>query len=151
MAATESQMLPLGTEAPEFSLPDPEGVLHGLANQAPAHLVMFICNHCPFVVHVQDELARLGRDYVAHGVDVIAISSNDVATHPQDGPEFMARFAAANGFSFPYLYDESQEVAKAYRAGRDKIAGTDLYFDLDLLADPDDPRDLFGMLQRSVG
>ncbi len=116
MAAVESQMLPLGTAAPEFSLPDPAGALHGLAEGAPAHLVMFICNHCPFVVHVQDELARLGRDYVPRGVDIVAISSNDVGTYPQDGPEFMARFAADNGFTFPYLYDETQAVAKAYRA-----------------------------------
>ncbi|MEM1412337.1 MAG: thioredoxin family protein [Pseudomonadota bacterium] len=116
MAATESQMLPLGTTAPAFSLPDPDGVEHGLAAHAPAHLVMFICNHCPFVVHVQDELARLGADYGAHGVDIIAISSNDVTTHPQDGPAYMKRFAAENGFGFPYLYDESQAVAKAYRA-----------------------------------
>jgi peroxiredoxin len=116
MAAVESQMLPLGTAAPEFSLPDPAGVLHGLAEGAPAHLVMFICNHCPFVVHVQGELARLGRDYGPRGVDLVAISSNDVGTHPQDGPGHMARFAAENGFSFPYLYDETQAVAKAYRA-----------------------------------
>lgn len=116
MAATESQMLPLGTTAPDFSLPDPDGALHGLADMAPAHLVMFICNHCPFVVHVKDELARLGHDYGPHGVDIVAISSNDVSTHPQDGPEHMKRFAAANGFTFPYLYDASQDVAKAYRA-----------------------------------
>lgn len=116
MAAVESQMLPLGTEAPAFSLPDPDGTRHGLADQAPAHLVMFICNHCPFVVHVREELARLGRDYGGHGVDILAISSNDVRTHPADGPEHMKTFAAENGFTFPYLYDESQDVAKAYRA-----------------------------------
>ncbi len=116
MAAVESQMLPLGTVAPEFSLPDPAGGLHGLAEGAPAHLVMFICNHCPFVVHVKDGLARLGKDYGPRGVDIIAISSNDIGTHPQDGPEFMARFAADNGFTFPYLFDETQAVAKAFRA-----------------------------------
>jgi peroxiredoxin len=116
MPAVESRMMPLGTAAPDFSLPDPDGALHALADQAPAHLVMFICNHCPFVVHVQEELARLGRDYAPHGVDMVAISSNDVSTHPQDGPAFMKKFAAKNGFVFPYLYDESQDVAKAYGA-----------------------------------
>ena len=116
MPAVESRMLPLGTIAPDFSLPDPDGELFGLADGAPAHLVMFICNHCPFVVHVKEELARLGRDYAPHGVDIVAISSNDVTTHPQDGPAFMKAFAANNGFVFPYLHDESQAVAKAYGA-----------------------------------
>ena len=116
MVAVTSQMLPLGTEAPAFELPDSDGVLHGLTQGAPAHLVMFICNHCPFVVHVKDELARIGHDFGPRGVDIIAISSNDVSTHPQDGPKDMAHFAADNGFTFPYLYDETQEVAKAYRA-----------------------------------
>jgi peroxiredoxin len=116
MAAVESQMLPLGTVAPEFSLPDPSGDLHGLADEAPAHLVMFICNHCPFVVHVREELARIGRDFAPHGVDIIAISSNDIDTHPQDGPGHMMKFAAESGFNFPYLYDEDQAVAKAYHA-----------------------------------
>ena len=77
---------------------------------------MFICNHCPFVVAVKEELARLGRDYGSRGVDLIAISSNDIDSHPQDAPPHMKRFAADNGFTFPYLYDASQEVAKAYRA-----------------------------------
>ena len=116
MPAVESRMLPLGTPAPEFSLPDPDGEHFGLADGGPAHLVMFICNHCPFVVHVQEELARLGRDYAPQGVDIVAISSNDVTTHPQDGPAFMKTFAAGNGFVFPYLYDESQAVARAYGA-----------------------------------
>lgn len=116
MPAVESTMLPLGTSAPSFSLPDPDGQLHALADNAAAHLVMFICNHCPFVVHVQEELARLGRDYCSQGVDILAISSNDVTTHPQDGPQYMKKFAEANGFEFPYLYDETQEVARAYGA-----------------------------------
>ncbi len=116
MVAVESRMLPLGTPAPEFSLPDADGQVHGLAEQAPAHLVMFICNHCPFVVHVQDELARLGRDYGPRGVDILAISSNDAQAYPQDAPEHMKTFAAANGFTFPYLHDASQDVARAYRA-----------------------------------
>jgi len=116
MAAVESQMLPLGTQAPAFSLPDPDGNVHALAEEARAHLVMFICNHCPFVVHVKEELARIGREYGERGVDVIAISANDTTTHPQDAPEHMKTFAADNGFTFPYLYDERQEVAKAYKA-----------------------------------
>lgn len=116
MAAVESQMLPIGTEAPEFSLPDPGGATHGLAADAPAHLVMFICNHCPFVVHVKEELARIGQEYGPKGVDIVAISSNDVETHPQDGPGHMMKFAAENRFNFPYLYDEDQAVARAYQA-----------------------------------
>ncbi len=116
MAAVESRMLPLGTEAPEFSLPDPDGTLHGLPEGGSATLVMFICNHCPFVVHVREELAALGRDYGNRGVGIVAISSNDVDTHPQDAPDRMKVFAAENGFTFPYLYDESQAVARAYQA-----------------------------------
>ena len=116
MSATESEMLELGTEAPEFSLPDPDGVFHSLVAGKQAYLVMFICNHCPFVVHVRDELAHLGRDYLSQAVSIVAISSNDVAAHPADGPELMKQEAEANGYEFPYLYDESQEVAKAYSA-----------------------------------
>jgi len=116
VAATESRMLELGTDAPAFSLPDPDGGLHTLADGASAYLVMFICNHCPFVVHVRDELARLGRDYGGQGVAIYAISSNDVTTHPDDAPEHMKRVAAVTGFVFPYLYDADQSVARAYRA-----------------------------------
>lgn len=116
MSATESEMLELGTLAPEFSLPDPDGVMNSLGDGKQAYLVMFICNHCPFVVHVRDELAHLGRDYLSKAVAIVAISSNDVATHPADGPQQMKEEAAKNGYEFPYLYDESQEVAKAYRA-----------------------------------
>jgi peroxiredoxin len=116
MPAVESQMLPLGTPAPSFTLPDPDGALHSLRNDAPATLVMFICNHCPFVVHVQSELARLGVDYATRGVALYAINSNDVITHPSDHPRFMKIEAERAGFTFPYLFDESQSVAKAYGA-----------------------------------
>jgi peroxiredoxin len=118
MAATPSTMLPLGTSAPDFQLPDTSGrtVARDDFAAQPALLVMFICNHCPYVQHVTAELARLGRDYQARGVAIVAISSNDVAQHPEDGPTAMAAFAAAHGFMFPYLYDESQAVAAAYRA-----------------------------------
>jgi peroxiredoxin len=116
MTAVESQMLPLGTKAPEFALPDPDGRVHSLANEANAYLVMFICNHCPFVRHVRHELARLGRDYTRKGVAIYAISSNDVATHPADSPQLMKREAEQCGYVFPYLYDEDQSVARAYRA-----------------------------------
>ena len=116
MAAVESQMLPLGTRAPHFSLPDPDGELHSLADDAGATLVMFICNHCPFVKHIREELARIGRDYAPRGVAIYAINSNDVNTHPGDRPELMKSEAATWGYTFPYLFDESQAVAKAYRA-----------------------------------
>jgi peroxiredoxin len=116
MAAVESQMLPLGTQAPAFSLPDPDGEMHTLRDGAHAYLVMFICNHCPFVKHVREELARIGRDYSARDVAIYAINSNDVTTHPGDSPDKMKEEAAAWGYVFPYLYDASQEVAKAYRA-----------------------------------
>lgn len=118
MAATSSTMTALGFQAPDFSLPDPEGRLVSLSDyaDAPALLVMFICNHCPFVIHVRDELAHLGRDYGPQGVAIVAISSNNIETHPQDSPDKMAAEAQAAGYTFPYLYDESQEVAKAYRA-----------------------------------
>lgn len=116
MVAIESQMLPLGTEAPSFSLPDPDGIRHSLADDASAYLVMFICNHCPFVKHVREELARIGRDYAASGVSIYAINSNDIDQHPRDDPSHMKIEAETWGYSFPYLFDESQDVAKAYRA-----------------------------------
>jgi peroxiredoxin len=116
MAAVESQMLPLGTEAPAFSLPDPDGEVFSLADGAAAYLVMFICNHCPYVKHVREELARIGRDYSERNVAIYAINSNDVSTHPGDSPDKMKEEAARWGYVFPYLYDASQEVAKAYRA-----------------------------------
>ncbi len=116
MARTESRMLKLGTEAPEFALPDPDGKTWTLADRAPAYLVMFICNHCPFVKHVADEIAALGRDYGQRGVAVYAISSNDVEKHPDDSPEKMKTEAKQRGYTFPYLYDADQSVAKAYDA-----------------------------------
>jgi peroxiredoxin len=109
-------MLELGTEAPPFSLPDPDGTVHSLREVAAAYVVMFICNHCPFVKHVREELARIGRDYSDRDVAIYAINSNDVTTHPGDSPEKMKEEAAEWGYVFPYLYDESQDVAKAYRA-----------------------------------
>jgi len=118
MAMTPSTMLPLGTKAPHFSLPDTEGrqVSLGDFREARAFLVMFICNHCPFVKHVKHELARLGKDCQARGVAVIAINSNDVATYPDDHPARMAEEARSTGYTFPYLYDATQETAKAYHA-----------------------------------
>ena len=116
MAAVESQMLPLGTSAPAFRLPDPDGEMHELADSADAYLVMFICNHCPFVKHVREELARLGRDYAGRNVAVYAINSNDITTHPGDSPAKMKAEAEEWGYSFPYLFDADQSVAKAYRA-----------------------------------
>lgn len=118
MARTPSTMLPLGTPAPDFSLINVDGKTVSLANfkGAPALLVMFICNHCPYVKHVADHLAQLGSEYRQHGVAVVAISSNDVANYPADSPEQMVAEAEERGYSFPYLYDETQEVAKAYHA-----------------------------------
>lgn len=116
MAAVESQMLALGTKAPDFSLPDPEGTVHSLANDAKAFLVMFICNHCPFVKHITAELARIGRDYGPKGVAIYAINSNDVKNYPDDRPELMRQEAARHGYTFPYLFDETQETAKAFHA-----------------------------------
>lgn len=109
-------MLPLGTEAPAFSLPDPDGKNHSLAPSADAYLVMFICNHCPFVIHVREQLARIGNDYAARGVAIYAINSNDVDKYPADSPAKMKIEAETWGYSFPYLFDQSQDVAKAYRA-----------------------------------
>lgn len=111
-------MLPLGTAAPEFSLPDTRGKTVSLADfqKSPALLVMFICNHCPFVKHVQDPLVDLVKEYQKRGLAAVAINANDVAKYPDDGPDKMAEEAKAKGYPFPYLLDESQEVAKAYRA-----------------------------------
>ncbi len=118
MVRTPSTMLPLGTPAPDFSLPNIDGRTVALADVAGAKatLVMFICNHCPFVKHVADQLAALGRDYAGRGVGIVAISSNDVATHPADSPEQMVHEAEQRGYVFPYLYDQTQEVAHAYHA-----------------------------------
>jgi peroxiredoxin len=116
MPAVGSQMLPLGTQAPAFTLPDPDGALHSLRDDAPATLVMFISNHCPFVIHIRDELARLGAQYQAQGVAIYAINCNDVKSYPADHPDRMKEIAASSEFTFPYLFDESQDIAKAYRA-----------------------------------
>jgi peroxiredoxin len=117
MAAT-SQMLPLGTPIPAFALDDAvSGRNVSSAELAGrAVVVAFICNHCPYVQHLRSELARFGRDYDKRGVAVVGISSNDPASHPQDGPGPMAEEARQHGYVFPYLFDESQEVAKAFRA-----------------------------------
>jgi peroxiredoxin len=118
MARTPSTMLALGTQAPDFRLPDTDGRTVGLSDLAgkKALVVMFICNHCPFVKHVQAELARLGRECDGKGVGVVAISSNDVGQYPDDGPAAMKEEKARAGYAFPYLFDETQAVAKAYRA-----------------------------------
>jgi peroxiredoxin len=118
MSLTPSTMLSLGTVAPGFRLPDTNGAPVSLDDfkGAPAVLVIFLCNHCPYVKHVRHELARLGKEYQAKGVAVVGISSNDVATHPDDSPAMMAREKAEVGYTFPYLYDETQEVALAYQA-----------------------------------
>ena len=118
MVRTPSTMLPLGTLAPDFELLNVDGqmVSYGAAAGKQGTVVMFICNHCPFVKHVADQLAVLGRDYMPRGIGFVAISSNDVSTHPSDSPEQMVAEADERGYPFPYLYDESQEVAKAYHA-----------------------------------
>ena len=118
MVRTPSTMLPLGTAAPDFSLPNLDGRLLSLGDVAGEKetVVMFICNHCPFVKHVADQLAVLGRDYLPRGIGVVAISSNDVSTHPADSPEQMVHEAEERGYLFSYLYDETQEVAQAYHA-----------------------------------
>ena len=116
MAERESQMLELGTRAPEFSLPDPDDRHHTLGNSAAAYLVMFICNHCPYVKHIRAELARLGHDYMPRNVLLVAINSNDANTYPGDSPEKMREEVTTWGYPFPYVIDADQSVAKAYRA-----------------------------------
>ncbi len=119
MALTLSTMLELGTKAPAFQLPD---VVSGKTisletfRDKKGLLVMFICRHCPYVKHVQKELARLGNDYAAKPLGIVAIGSNDVSTHPEDSPDNLKAMATELGFRFPYCYDESQQTAKAYTA-----------------------------------
>jgi peroxiredoxin len=119
MVKTLSTMLDLGTPAPEFELPD---VVSGQTisldtfSGKKALLVMFICRHCPFVKHIQLELARIGRDYREKDIGIVAISSNDAESFPDDAPSSLKEMAAELGFAFPYCYDESQEVALAYEA-----------------------------------
>jgi peroxiredoxin len=119
MARTPSTMIPLTTKAPDFSLPDTasrkELSLQQLKGNV-ATVIMFICNHCPFVKHVNNELVKLGNDYKIKGIGFIAISSNDVVAHPEDGPDLMKKVAIELKYPFPYLYDETQKVAKAYNA-----------------------------------
>jgi peroxiredoxin len=119
MSLTPSTMLPLGTRAPAFTLPDTvSGKLKSLdALKGPkGTVVMFLCNHCPYVKHINAELVRVARDYQRRGIAFVAISSNDAATYPEDAPDQMRQVAAKLGYTFPYLHDESQEVAKAYQA-----------------------------------
>ena len=118
MVKTASTMLPIGTQAPDFRLPDTQGKTVSLADfaTAPALLVIFLCNHCPYVKHVAEGLAKLTREYQQRGVAVVGINSNDVSTYPEDSPEKMAAEAKLRGYAFPYLFDEDQAVAKAYQA-----------------------------------
>ncbi len=118
MVAVNSTMLPLGTRAPAFALADPRGKRVSLAGfkQAPALVIVFMCNHCPYVKHIRAGLAQFARDFRPRGVAVVGINSNDVENYPADSPAKMAEEAHAAGYSFPYLYDEDQAVAKAYRA-----------------------------------
>ena len=119
MAETPSNMIPLGSRAPDFHLPDSRtGKQLSLKDikSDKATVIMFICNHCPYVKHLQTELVATARKYQAHGVSFIAISSNDVNNYPADGPVQMAKEAEKYHYTFPYLYDETQEVAKAYQA-----------------------------------
>jgi peroxiredoxin len=114
-------MVPLGTVAPEFYLKNTNSTAAIYLSFADLKgekgtLVMFICNHCPFVHHVIDEIVRIANDYRVQGIGVVAISSNDINKFPQDAPELMTEFAFENNLEFPYLYDETQEVAKAYNA-----------------------------------
>jgi peroxiredoxin len=118
MVKTASTMLPLGTPAPDFSLPDTEGKTVSLSDfsEARALLVIFMCNHCPYVKHVADGLAKLAKEYQGRGAAVVGINSNDVSSFTDDSPEQMAAEVGRRGYTFPYLFDETQEVAKAYRA-----------------------------------
>lgn len=132
MALTESNPFALGTQAPDFTLlntvSDQNARLSDLKGEKGT-AIFFICNHCPFVIHVNSELVRMAHEYASKGIGFIAISSNNVQTHPQDGPEFMKAHAEKVGYPFPYLYDETQEIAKAY----DATCTPDLYlFDGDL-------------------
>ncbi len=117
MVKTASTMLPLGSAAPDFSLPNVDGKTVSKQDFAGKPLlVVFMCNHCPFVIHLRDDLAKFAREYQEQGLAVVGISSNDVSTHPDDSPERMQDEARKYGYTFPYLYDESQDVAKAYHA-----------------------------------
>ena len=131
MARTPSQMIDLGTEAPNFSLPDVVSGRNVSLDDFPdakGFMIAFICNHCPFVQLIRHEFARYGRDYTDKGIAVIAINSNDILAHPEDGPDAMADDARRFGYTFPYCLDEDQSVAKTYQAA----CTPDLYlFDAD--------------------
>lgn len=119
MARTPSNMLALGTLAPSFNLPDVISDSNKSLNELKGQngtVIMFICNHCPFVIHVNKMLVTIANDYTSKGINFIGISSNDAVNYPQDGPEKMKLHAIENNYSFPYLYDETQEIAKAYDA-----------------------------------
>ena len=120
MVKTASTMLPLGTTAPKFELPDVvssnETISLATFSDCKALLLMFICQHCPFVKHVQQELAKIGQDYSDRSLGIVAISANDVANYPNDSPEKLKQMAEELGFNFPLCYDESQEVSKSYTA-----------------------------------
>jgi len=133
MAYTESNMIPLGTTAPEFELPDPATGktvrLRDVAAGAKATVVMFLCNHCPYVLYVNPEIVRVVAEYKARGVAFVGINSNDAEAYPEDGPDLMPAHAQAVGYDFAYLYDETQEVARIY----DAACTPDFYvFDQDL-------------------
>ena len=118
MALTLSTMLPLGTTAPDFQLPDTNGKITSLADfkNAPALLVIFMCNHCPYVIHIRAGLAQLARDYAPRGVGLVGINSNDAKNYSDDSPARMKEEVKSAGYIFPYLYDETQAFAKAYHA-----------------------------------
>jgi peroxiredoxin len=118
MALTPSTMLPLGTSAPDFKLPDIYGNIVSRSDfrNRPGLLVIFMCNHCPYVIHLRPALAQLAREYMPRGITMVGINANDAERYPADSPAKMAAEAKAAGYIFPYLYDESQAVAKAYRA-----------------------------------
>jgi peroxiredoxin len=115
---TPSTMLPLGTKAPDFSLPNVDGRTVSLSDfsGAPALLVVFMCNHCPYVKHIAPELSKLAREYQAKGAAVVGINANDVASHPDDSPDQMVHEAQSREYTFPYLFDDTQRVARAYKA-----------------------------------
>jgi peroxiredoxin len=118
MVKTASTMLSLGTEAPDFKLVNVDSQSVSLSDfaGAPGLLVVFMCNHCPFVIHLADELSQFAREYQAKGLGIVGISSNDASVYPQDSPEQMVHEAEQRGYTFPYLFDDSQEVAKKYQA-----------------------------------
>lgn len=119
MALTESNMLPIGTAAPDFKLPDTvSGKVVSLNDISTEQgtVIMFLCNHCPYVIYVNDEIVRIAQDYQKHGIGFVAISSNDADKYPDDAPDKMTLHAQTAGYTFPYLYDEDQSVARSYDA-----------------------------------